>query len=103
MLVVDTGLPWLGEDVRSMLVWLGILSFGAVIGWVVAFVYHHNRALLRELKGLLAILFGAALQAVFGVSLGIVVYGVGVAAGIVLYVITLLFRSLRRAHEIKTL
>ena len=90
------------RDVGLMSVWLGTFGFGAVIGWVVAFVYHHNRALLRELKGLLAILFGAALQAVFGVSLGIVVYGVGVAAGIVLYVITLFFRSLRRAHEIRT-
>jgi len=86
-----------------MSVWLGTFGFGMVIGWVVAFVYHHNRALLRELKGLLAILFGAALQAVFGVNLGIIVYGVGVTAGTVLYVITLLFRSLRRAHEIKTL
>ena len=86
-----------------MSVWLGNLGFGMVIGWVVAFVYHRNRALLRELKGLLAILFGAALQAIFGVSLGIVIYGAGVAAGIVLYVITLLFRLLRGAHEIMTL
>lgn len=86
-----------------MFVWLGTFGFGMVIGWVVAFVYHHNRGLWRELKGLLAILLGAALQAVFGVRLGIVVYGVGLAAGIVLYVITLVFRSLRRAHEIKTL
>jgi hypothetical protein len=86
-----------------MFVWLGTFGFGMVIGWVAAFVYHHSRALLRELKGLLAILFGAALQAIFGVSSGIIVYGVGVTAGTVLYVITLLFRSLRRAHEIKTL
>jgi hypothetical protein len=83
-----------------MVVWIGTYCFGIVLGWVAAFMIHHGRPGWREIKAAAGVLFGAALQAVFGKGLGIVVYGVGVVVAAVLYVVTLLFKPLRRAHNI---
>jgi hypothetical protein len=85
---------------ERMIVLVGTYCFGTVLGWVAAFMIHHGRPGWREVKAAAGVLFGAALQAVFGKGLGIVVYGVGVVVAAVIYVLTLLFRPLRRAHNI---
>ncbi len=83
-----------------MVIWLGTCSFGAVIGWVAAFVFYHNRPAWREVKSTLAVLFGAAAQAVFGGTFGVAVYGAGVIIGIGLYGTAFLIQWLRRVHDI---
>ena len=83
-----------------MIVYVGAYCFGTVLGWVGVFVLHHGKRGWREAKAALGVLFGAALQAVFGGGVGMVVYGVGVAIGAVLYLVALLLRPVRRAHSI---
>jgi hypothetical protein len=39
------------------------------------------------------------LQAVLGKGVGIVIYGVGVVIGALLYFVTLLFKRMRRVHS----
>lgn len=80
------------------MIWaLGALGFGAVLGWVSAYLVHHGRPGWREAKAVLGVLFGAALQALFGWA-GTIVYGLGVALGAVAYGVTLLIPPLRRTH-----
>ena len=83
-----------------MIVFVGTYCFGTVLGWVSAFMIHHGKPGWREVKVALGVLFGATLQAVLGKGYGIVVYGVGVAVGAVLYVVTLLLKPVRQAHNI---
>jgi hypothetical protein len=71
-----------------------------VVGWATAFVFHHSRPGWRALKELLGVLFGAAVQAVFGGIPGTYIYGAGVALGAALYGATLPVGPLRRVHEV---
>lgn len=82
-----------------MVIWFGVVSLGLVMGWVSAFLFHHNRPSWRAVKVTLGLLFGAGVQAVFGGIVGVVVYGVGAAFGAALYGVTLLVKPLRRIHE----
>ena len=82
-----------------MIVYVGAYCFGTVLGWVALFVLHHGKRGWRVVKAAAGLLFGAALQAVFGKGFGIVVYGIGVVIGAVLYLVALLFRPVRRAHN----
>jgi hypothetical protein len=81
-----------------MIVLLGSYCFGTVLGWVSAHVIHLGRPAWGEIKAAVGVLFGAALQAVLGKGIGIFVYGIGVAAGAVFYLVALLFRRVRRVH-----
>ena len=83
-----------------MVVWIGTCCFGIVLGWVTGYLVHHGLPIWREIKTVLGVLFGAALQAIFGGFPGMLVYGVGVFIGVVLYGVTLLIVPLRRAHNI---
>ena len=83
-----------------MILWLGTYCFGLVLGWVSAYLFHHNRAGWREIKAALGILFGTALQALFGGVQGMILYGIGVAIGAALYSVTLLIGLLRDAHTL---
>ena len=81
-----------------VIVFAGAWCFGTVLGWVAAHAMHLGKPVWREAKAAVGVLFGAALQAVLGKGFGIVVYGVGVAIGAILYFVTLLFRQVRRVH-----
>ena len=81
-----------------MIVLVGSYCFGTVLGWVAAHAMHVGRPTWREFKVAVGVLFGAALQAVLGKGVGIVVYGIGVAIGAVIYFVTLLFKRVRRIH-----
>ena len=83
-----------------MIVWIGTYLFGMVLGWVFVYLFHHGRPVWREIKVAFGVLFGAALQAVFGGGVGLVIYGVGLGFGALCYVLTLLFAPLRRAHHL---
>lgn len=80
------------------MIWLlGALGFGTVLGWVSGYSFHHGKPGWREVKAALSVLFGAALQALFG-WVGIVVYGLGVVLGAAAYGVTLLIPLLRKTH-----
>jgi sugar phosphate permease len=83
-----------------MILWLGTYCFGLVLGWLSAYLFHHNRAVWREIKAALGVLFGATLQGLFGGIQGMILYGIGVAIGAALYGVTLLVALLRRAHSL---
>ena len=83
-----------------MIVLVGTYCFGTVLGWISAHMIHLGRPAWREIKAAIGVLFGAVLQAVLGKGIGLVVYGVGVAIGAVLYFVTLLFRRMRQVHSI---
>ena len=83
---------------ERMIVLLGTYCFGTVLGWVSAHTIHLSRPAWGAIKAAVGLLFGAALQAVLGKGIGIVVYGVGVAVGAVFYFVTLLSKRVRRAH-----
>lgn len=82
-----------------MILWLGTYCFGVVLGWLTAYLFDHNRPVWREIKAVLGVLFGAALQSVFGGFPGVIIYGIGVLIGAALYGVTLLLALLRRAHS----
>ena len=81
-----------------MIVLVGSYCFGTVLGWVAARAMHVGRPAWREFKAAVGVLFGAVLQALLGKGVGLVVYGIGVAIGAVLYFVTLLFKRVRRIH-----
>ena len=83
-----------------MIVLVGSYCFGTVLGWISAHTIHLGRPAWGEIKAAVGVLFGAALQAVLGKGIGIVVYGIGVAVGAVLYFVALLFKRVRRVHTI---
>ena len=82
-----------------MILWLGTYCFGVVLGWLAAYLFDHNRPVWRETKAVLGVLFGAALQSVFGGFPGVIIYGFGVLIGAALYGVTLLLVFLSRAHS----
>jgi hypothetical protein len=84
----------------AMILWLGTYGFGAVMGWMAAYLFDHNRPTWREIKSAAGLVFGAAAQAVFGGVPGIVIYGIGVFIGVAFYGVTLLLAPLRHAHHI---
>jgi hypothetical protein len=82
-----------------VILWMGTYCFGLVMGWLAAYLYQHGRPGWRESKVALGVLFGAALQSVFGSFPGLVIYGIGVFIGLALYGVTLLLALLRHAHS----
>jgi len=82
-----------------MIVLCGALSFGSVLGWIIAYLTHHSRPGWREFKAALGVLLGAAVQSVFTGQVGLVLYGVGLIVGVALYGLTLIPAPWRRAHH----
>ncbi len=82
-----------------MIISLGAYSFGLVLGWITAHLAYHSRPGWRELKAVLGMLLGAALQALFDVWPGLVMYTMGVIVGAALFGVTLAVKPLRRTHN----